>query len=565
MSNEISRRQFLQGAAALSAALGGFEANAAGRSRRGKDRLNILLVMCDQERAWKTLPANLALPSRQALAARGVSFTNYQVNAIACGPARGVIYTGQHVMRTGMYDNGGPPGRPAIDPARTPTLGKLLKSQGYHTAYKGKWHMSYVNRPEISDHTRELSAFGFDEWQVEGDDFGRAGRGASHDALVAGDAIRWLQTKSEKIAKERPWFLAVNLINPHDIMFFDATGRQNESTLGNAADRTAGSSMVGAPKRAPYDQDLGYDLPASFPDSLGSKPRAHAAYNELCDFEYGTIPISDVDSWRRYQNYYFNCLRDVDSEIGRIVAALDKSGQASRTIIIFTADHGEMGAAHGMRAKGPLLYPENADVPLVVVHPDVAGGKTCDGVVGSLDLAPTLLSMAGVSAETLASDYPFLKGYDVSPLVAAPHERSKRDEAGNLLVFSAALGTNPQAAWKRSSGKSGTPTFPNDFLDMDNRNFLRGFYDGRYRFGRYFSPSNHHTPRDWETLLANNDLELYDQSNDPHCLDNLANQPALHKELLLKLNAKLNTLIEREAGVDDGSHMPGDPGNWHRA
>lgn len=99
---------------------------------------------------------------------------------------------------------------------------------------------------------------------------------------------------------------------------------------------------------------------------------------------------------------------------------------------------------------------------------------------------------------------------------------------------------------------------------MNNRNFLRGCYDGRYRFGRYFSPSNHHTPRDWETLLANNDIELYDQNEDPHCLDNLANRPALHRELILSLNSKLNALIAREAGEDDGGHMPGDASNWRR-
>src|SRR5690606_21340951 len=104
--------------------------------------------------------------------------------------------------------------------------------------------------------------------------------------------------------------------------------------------------------------------------------------------------------------------------------------------------------------------------------------------------------------------------------------------------------------------------FPEDFIDFNRRSFLRGLYDGRYRFGRYFRPDQHHRPRDWETLVAHNDLELYYMEADPSALDNLAQRPERHRELILSLNGRLDALIEREAGADDGSYMPGDPDLW---
>jgi arylsulfatase len=85
-----------------------------------------------------------------------------------------------------------------------------------------------------------------------------------------------------------------------------------------------------------------------------------------------------------------------------------------------------------------------------------------------------------------------------------------------------------------------------------HRGFFRGVFDGRYKFARYFRPRDHHLPRDFDTLVRRNDLELYDTQADPHELDNLAAKPDAHRETLLRLNAKTNALIEREIGTDDG-------------
>jgi arylsulfatase len=86
---------------------------------------------------------------------------------------------------------------------------------------------------------------------------------------------------------------------------------------------------------------------------------------------------------------------------------------------------------------------------------------------------------------------------------------------------------------------------------------FRGVHDGRYKFARYFKPAEHHIPRDWETLLRHNELELYDTQADPDELVNLAREPEKHRVLITALNERTNALIGREVGIDDGASLPG--------
>ena len=104
-------------------------------------------------------------------------------------------------------------------------------------------------------------------------------------------------------------------------------------------------------------------------------------------------------------NFYLNCIRDVDRSIALVLDALAASGQADRTVVVFTSDHGEMAGSHGLRQKGNLVYDENFHVPLVVVHPDVAGGGRSHALGSAVDLAPTILELAGVEPARLRSEF----------------------------------------------------------------------------------------------------------------------------------------------------------------
>jgi arylsulfatase len=245
-----------------------------------------------------------------------------------------------------------------------------------------------------------------------------------------------------------------------------------------------------------------------------------------------------------YQNYYFNCIRDVDQHVGAVLDALARLGLASNTLVVVSADHGELSGAHGgMLGKGPDIYKETVRVPLIIRHPDIRGGST-PALFGSIDLVPTLLGFAGLSDAERQQRYPALHGVNIGPAVANPRARTARDERGILFNY----GT-PGGGLSENGPSSGPAS--------NVRGIIRGVFDGRYKFGRYFRISEHHVPRDWETLVAHNDLELYDTQADPDEIVNLAFRPEEQKARILELNARANALIDTEIGADDGSMYPG--------
>jgi len=117
---------------------------------------------------------------------------------------------------------------------------------------------------------------------------------------------------------------------------------------------------------------------------------------------------------------------DVDQHIGSVLDALDESGQAENTIIIFTSDHGEMGGAHHLRQKCSVAFKETVNVPLVIVDPHYPGGTRTNAVGSHLDLVPTVLAYAGLSEADRQQSYPFLKGHDLSGLVSDPESNGPR-------------------------------------------------------------------------------------------------------------------------------------------
>ena len=115
---------------------------------RSRDRLNILLIVTDQERSFQDLPGALHLPGHEELIGSGVSLGNYHVNTTPCSPSRSVMFTGQHTQHTQIVANEGLPPFRELSPS-LPTLGSMLREQGYYTAYKGKWHLSPATSPTV--------------------------------------------------------------------------------------------------------------------------------------------------------------------------------------------------------------------------------------------------------------------------------------------------------------------------------------------------------------------------------------------------------------------------------
>ena len=277
--------------------------------------------------------------------------------------------------------------------------------------------------------------------------------------------------------------------------------------------------------------------------------------------------------WRRRHNYYLNCLRDVDRNIVPLLDELEALGLASSTIVVLTADHGDLDGAHRLHSKGATSYREQNNVPLIIVDPDQPGGRTCRAVTSHLDLAPTLVSLTGADAQKKAAITKGLPGKDLSGLLAAPEaaaEDTIRDGMlfcynmfayidGDFLQKAVAVLKQPDGKAKLKEAAASGAMRP----DLTKRGAIRSVFDGRYQFTRYFSPKQHHLPATLEELLKLNDLELFDLENDPLERDNLALDRDRHGDLLEAMNAKLNRLIEQEVGEDVGQMLPGGvDGGW---
>ena len=534
---------------------------------------NIVFILTDQERHFRAgeLPADYRLPAHERLAQRGVVFENHRINSCVCTSSRSVIYTGRHIQQTRMFDNTNFPWMQSMS-TEIKTLGHMLREAGYYTAYKGKWHLTreFETENKLDAPTRiftqEMEAYGFSDYLGIGDIIAHTQGGYLHDGMIAAAAASWLRGKGAELTQQqKPWFLAVNLVNPHDVMFYN-TDEPGQPVQG----ANALSHLAGDPAHAMYAKQWDFELPESFSQAVDApgRPAAHTDHTLGNDAMTGPIPVSEQWRWRKRHNFYLNALRDVDRHIMTVLDELEDRGLLANTIVILTADHGELGGAHQLTGKGATSYREQNNVPLIVSHPAHAGGKRCHAVTTHLDLAPTLIALTNASAQQKTAIAGDLPGKDFSPLLAAPEQAdlaSVRD--GQLYCFNMFASLDGNFLLKaRDLLKQGGPAKLKEagiHPDMRKRGAIRSVFDGRYQFTRYFSPKQHNRPITLEELFELNDVELFDHQSDPLELDNLAQDRQTHAELLLAMNAKLNKLIDEEVGEDVGQMLPGGvDGGW---
>ncbi len=536
-------------------------------------RPNILMIVTDQEYAHQSLPAGFVLSNRDRIHARGVTFNNYHATTTVCTPSRSVIYTGRHTPHTRMFDNTNFAWIDDMraDPEALPTIGHMLRDLGYHTAYKGKWHLSEFPAGDTRD---AMEPYGFSDYQKWGDAQGAPMDGLKKDPLIAADTVDWLTKRAPEVDAAQPWYLTVNFVNPHDIMYFDTDAEEMVQVRGIMP-------IFSAPDTPIYHQNWQTTLPASFFDDLEGQPPAVRSYKRLCDVAYGRIPMDRRDLWHNHVNYYLNCLLDVDRHIGAVLDALEASGQADNTVIIFTADHGEMGGAHHLRQKGSVAFRETVNVPLVIVDPRHPGGSRTQAVGSHLDLVPTILAYAGLPETELRQRYPSLKGHDLSGVVEIPTSTGPRGSSGEpgkgcLLTYDMIatidaewLNRNATKVFDQAAAQAGQEFHRGleSFIGMldevgvpnlEKRELFRCVFDGRYKLVRYFGLGHYNLPLSVMELQADNDIALYDLLLDPEEMDNLANptNPKYSEELLTTMNQKLNALIEAEIGEDKALFTP---------
>jgi arylsulfatase A-like enzyme len=581
-SRNPSRRAVLgAGAGLLSAAAGGTATPA--RAELGELSLpakapeqpppgyNILFVLVDQERFFEKWP--FPVPGREYLKKYGTAFLNHQGATQVCSSARSVVYTGQHIQHTGVFDNMEAPWQANMS-TTVGTIGNRLRQLGYHAAYQGKWHLSAnidaAKKPvdaSLLTNRKIIESYGFADFLGVGDLIDGALGGYSFDNFSTESAVTWLRTKARELkAQGQPWFMAVNLVNPHDVMYVnsDAPGEVVQG-------KHAAYPIDRPPDNEIYVAEWDVPLPATRHQLLNApdRPRAHYEYQATQDILLGQWPDEDR-RWRVLQNYYFNCIRDCDRHLVRLLEELKANALDGSTIVVFTADHGELGGAHQMRGKGANAYREQQHLPLMILHPAYPGGGSTKAISSQLDLAPTLLRLTGRPAEDVNRAGAGLKGRDLSKVLSAP-EAAPINAVRPAALYNYNMFSYLDAKWFAPLIRivvSDEPLVEKAARlvmqqpDFNNRGAIRSIFDGRYRFSRYFSPLRFNRPTTYEALVADNDLEAYDLQEDPQEIHNLA-QDSRAKDLIMALNASLNTRIDEEVGVDDGKFLPLLDGRWY--
>ena len=523
--------------------------------------LNIILVLRDQTRSELPNAAGYHTPALDRLAQQGITFRNHYIASAMCTPSRAAIFSGQAPQVNGVFDQLEAGYVPSLRRDRS-NMGSMMKKFGYRTAFYGKWEMDFdILSPKSNvNYSDALKPYGFDVYQPDGDKTGTPDQGYKTDVYTAAESVRWLRGNVPELRKAgQPFFMIVSFVNPHDIMYANA----NVPETPQAQRAVVNDVLTAPPRNSVYSRRWSTAPSPTIQESLSAPgmPAALTDYHVGWSRALGFIPVDRPDMWRVFNDYYLNMIRDTDTGLGQLLDGLDELNLWDNTVVIFTADHGEMAGDHGgLRGKGPFAYEGNAHVPLIIVHPNYPGGQSSAVLTSHLDLMPTLPGLAGVSEVQRREATRDLPGRDFSGVLA--HAETAAPQAvrpGVLFNYVAPLTIDSDyclSAMTQLLQGQAAPPLTELQSKLNKRGFLSFVFDGQYKFARYYAPANFNTPETLEQIVRNNDLQLFDLKNDPLEAHNLALDTEKNKDVILRMNALLNELVAKEVGKNDGSFLP---------
>ena len=352
---------------------------------------NIVFIVVDDMR-WDEMRVAghpvLETPNMDRLAREGMRFLNAFATTPLCSPSRASLLTGQYARTHGIIDN---TARPSHD---LPTFPRELQRAGYATGFFGKWHMGNDDSPRP----------GFTHWVA------MPGQGEAIDPHLNVDGQR-LQANGYvtdvltdyverfiQLAGEKPFlaYLAHKAVHPNIV-------QQNDGSLASVAGQPGG--FVAADRhRGRYKDQAMPRRPNAFKPPV-DKPALMRRIGNLPPLGRDTATTDDEMRGRA------EMLLGVDDSLGRILAALEKAGVLDNTIVVFTSDHGYFYGEHGLNEERRLAYEETIRIPLLVRYPSrVKAGAVASEMVLTLDLAPTLLEVAGLTP------LPGMQGRSLAPI-----------------------------------------------------------------------------------------------------------------------------------------------------
>lgn len=336
-------------------------------------------------------------PNLDELARTGVQFDNCYSQSPVCTPSRASFLTGRYPRTIGLRQNG------QCISSSTDLITRQLADAGYSVGLAGKLHLAACN-PSVttSMEPRTNDGYGDFHWshhpdpdwptneyihwlREKGATYGTAPYQRSryveagmpselhHTTWCAEKAINFIEGFG---GAPSPWMFSVNLFDPHHP--FDPPVEYLE-------------------RYSSFIDDV--PLPNYEPGELENKPRVQqidhaAAYNTA-----GLYPFAEMsaEDHRLIRAAYWAMVDHIDAQVSRMLTALDRSGQRENTVIIFTSDHGEMLGDHGIYLKGPYFYEPAVGVPLIISLANQFSPGRRDSLVELMDLAPTIIELAGVS------------------------------------------------------------------------------------------------------------------------------------------------------------------------
>lgn len=367
--------------------------------------MNILLIMADQLAApFLAVHGGPAItPNIDRLAAQGTVFTSAYSNSPLCAPARFSMMSGQLNSKIGAYDNA------SEFPSSIPTFAHHLRAAGYQTSIVGKMH--FVGPDQLHGFEERLTTdiypadFGwtpnwgdaegrFDWWFHNMDSVVNAGVADVSNQLDYDDDVGYLAVRKlrdlARTTDDRSWMMTASFTHPHDPYL----ARQEFWDL--------------------YDHDS-IELPivgALDDDQLDPHSRR---LRHVIAADRTQVTNEQI---RNARHAYLANISYVDDHIGNMLDVLERHGMAEDTVVVFTADHGDMLGERGLWYK--MSYFEHAcRIPLIVRTPEPRDAVRNDSHVSLLDIAPTLLGLAGIETP------PAMDGESVVPLIGAPGDADR--------------------------------------------------------------------------------------------------------------------------------------------
>ena len=498
------------------------------------ERPNVLLICTDQQRR-DTMACYgndwVRSPNVNRLADESFVFENCYVTVAVCSPARASLFTGLYPHSAGVIKNSVPL------PTSSPSIAELAP-EDYHTAKFGKWHLGNDLVPQ----------HGFDEWMATEDEhesnpthtrredrfrqseyfeFLRSHDYEPHQRTDGGHAFSQQQrsmlpeehTMSTFLGDNVADFVRRNTTDPWLMcaMFFEPHPPYNGpfNDMYDPDEVPIGPNFLRMPdKNTPLwhrrraEHHLNGDATDTFRLSDESSPTLDAGAE--------TRPLVTEDDWRALRARYFGLVTLMDRGVGKILDALEETGQTDRTVVVFTSDHGDGLGDRGMLGTKRAFYEEIAGVPLLVRVPWLnRSQRKISGNIGQVDIVPTLLDLMGVESAEMP-----------------PHLQGKRRV--NVLDGDSELCDDVFMQWYAHPAT--VPLGNPDIERMSNVSWRSVVTSDRWKLN----------------LSSGDQCELYDLNADPHEMRNRFEEPEC-RDRIRDMTARIR--IWQQA-VDDELTLP---------